>query len=424
MERTDTTTPLFSELTHYAGFDWGIQAHEIAVVDREGQVLLKISFEDTAAGWAHVREKLSAFGQLGVAVETRCGPAVERLLEAGLIVFPLNPKAAERYRDRKAPSGVKNDALDARCFADALRTDGHGWRTLLPQDPLTQELRMLCRDEIGLIEQRTALVNRLREALHEYYPVALQVFDDWTLPSAWSFVLTFPTPQELAAAGQRKWQKFLHANKLYRAHTADRRMKLFACAGEFVNPNAAVTRAKSFLAVALARQLRVLQIQLDNYRAQIRKLFQEHPDHDIFGSLPGAGEKIAPRLLAECGDNRAEFDSPQALQCYAGTAPVSSQSGKKLRVRMRHACNHRLRHTIHLWADESRRYCAWAQAYYQQKKGQGMNHASALRCLGNRWLKILWRIWQDRVGYDEGLHMRNQVAHGSWVLALMPEPAQ
>ena len=421
MERMDTSAvPAFADLTHYAGLDWGRDKHHLAVVDRDGQFLVDLLFEDTAAGWAGVREKLQPFPRLGVAIETRCGPAVERLLEAGLVVYPLNPKAAERYRDRKVPSGGKSDRRDARSFADALRTDGHAWRTLLPQDPRTAELRMLCRDEIGLIAQRTALVNQLQEALHEYYPTALKVFDDWTAPSAWDFVLTFPTPQALVTKGKRQWEKFLHVHQLYRPQTAALRMELFAGAEGFVNPNPAVTRAKSLLARALARQLRVLEDQLAEYREQITKLFNDHPDHDIFGSLPGAGEKLAPRLLAECGDNRQEFDSPQALQCYAGTAPVSFQSGKVHRVRLRRACNHWLRAAVHLWADQSRRGCAWAQAYYQQKKKEGLAHAAALRCLGNRWLKILWRIWQDGTSYSEALHLRNQVTHGSWVIALLP----
>lgn len=413
----------FAELTHYAGLDWGKNQHQLAVVDRAGQCVLELSFEDTAAGWAALREKLSAFPQLGVAIETCCGPAVERLLDAGLDVYPLNPKAAQRYRDRQAPSGGKSDRLDALSFADALRTDGHAWRRLVPQDPATQELRLLCRDEIGLIEQRTALVNGLQEALHEYYPTALQAFDDWTAPAAWALVVAFPTPADLSRAGKRPWEKFLHTHKLYRPQTVGRRLQLFAHATEFGSPSLAVTRAKSFLAVALAKQLRLLEHQLTEYRQRIAQLFRDHPDHDVFGSLPGAGEKLAPRLLAELGSNRAEFDTPQALQCYAGTAPVSFQSGKVHRVHVRRGCNHWLRATVHLWADQSRHWCAWAQAYYQQKKAQGLAHAAALRCLGQRWLKILWRMWQDGVPYDEALHLRNQVAHGSWVIALVPSTA-
>jgi transposase len=415
-----TSDAAFAELTHYAGLDWGKSQHQLAVVDHAGRLVLELRFEDTAVGWATLREKLQACARVGVAIETRCGPAVERLLDGGWSVYPLNPKAAQRYRDRKAPSGAKSDRLDARSFAAALRTDGHAWRRLLPQDPATHELRLLCRDEIGLIEQRTALVNRLQEALHEYYPTALQAFDDWTAPGAWAFVVTFPTPAELVRAGKRRWEKFLHTHKLYRPQTADQRLDLFVHAGEFVSPSPAVTRAKSFLAVAVAKQLRLLEDQRTAYRQRIATLFAEHPDHDVFGSLPGAGAKLAPRLLAELGSHRAEFDSPQALQCYAGAAPVSFQSGQLQRVHLRRACNHWLRAAVHLWADQSRKWCVWAQAYYRQKKTQGMAHAAALRCLGQRWLKIRWRMWQDGVPYDEARHLRNQVAHGSWVIALVP----
>jgi transposase len=358
-----------------------------------------------------------------VAIETSCGPAVERLLELGMTVYPINPKAAERFRDRKSPAGVKSDSLDAWCFADALRTDGHGWRELRPLDPLTAELRILCRDEIALIEQRTALILQLRAALHEYYPTALEAFDDWTLASAWNFILAFATPDALVKAGKRKWEKFLHAHRLYRPETAQKRLDLFAKATEFASPSQAVTNAKSLLATTLAKQLRTLQAQLDEYRDRITRVFNNHPDRDCFGSLPGAGPKIAPRLLSEMGSDRVRFDCHEALQAYAGTAPVTRQSGKQSVARIRRACNKVLRATVHLWADLSRPLCAWAQAYYQQKKDQGKSHASALRCLGQRWLKILWKMWQMGTTYDEALHMRNQVSHGSWVIGLMPPAA-
>jgi transposase len=420
---SDAPAQAFASLTHLGGFDWAMDEHQFVVIDRQGSILLNLRFADDAQGWAQLREKLGAYPRLGVAIETSCGPAVERLLDLGLMVYPINPKAAERFRDRKSPAGSKSDQLDAWCFADALRTDGHGWRELKPLDPLTAEMRMLCRDEIALIEQRSALVLQLKAALHEYYATALEAFGDWTQLSAWEFVLQFPTPQDLLRAGKRKWEKFLHAHKLYRPQTSPKRLELFARAGEFVNPSQAVTNAKSLLAITLCRQLRTLQTQLDEYRNRIAKLFNDHPDHDCFGSLPGAGAKLAPRLLSELGADRSRFDSHQSLQTYAGTAPVRVQSGKRSIVKFRRACNKTLRATVHLWADLSRSSCAWAQAYYQQKKDQGMGHAAALRCLGQRWLKILWKMWQTRSRYDEALHLRNQIRHGSWVISLMPAPA-
>lgn len=410
----------FAQLTHYCGLDWARDAHEVAVVDKAGNPVLTLSFDDTAEGWALLREKLSAFTTVGVTIETSCGSVVERLLEMNLAVYPLNPKVAQRYRDRKSVAGAKCDALDALSFADALRTDGHGWRRLNPLDPATHEMRLLSRDEIALIQNRTALVNQLRAALHEYYPTALEAFDEWTAPAAWEFVVAFATPAILVAAGKRRWEKFMHSHKIYRPQTADKRLELFAKATQFASPNPAVTAAKSLLAVALCKQLLTLQAQLDQYRRRIEELFNSHPDRDLFGSLPGAGPKLAPRLLAEIGGDRNTFATVEGLQCYAGTAPVTRQSGRSRSVRARLACNKTLRATVHLWADLSRPYCTWAQAYYNEKK-KTMGHAAALRCLGQRWLKILWKMWQERKPYDEPRHTRNQVTHGSWVIQLLPQ---
>jgi hypothetical protein len=127
--------------------------------------------------------------------------------------------------------------------------------------------------------------------------------------------------------------------------------------------------------------------------------------------------------LGELGANRQVFAAPEDLQCYAGTAPVTIRSGKRRWAKLRRACNKTLRFTVHLWANESRQKCAWAQAYYQQKRDAGKSHAQALRCLGQRWLKILWKMWQDHTSYQEAKHMLDQTRHGSWVIGLLP-PAQ
>lgn len=403
----------------FVGLDWASDHHDVVVVNGQGEIVQDFRFEDTADGWAHFRQKVSDYPHVAVAIETSSGCAVERLLELGCAVYPVNPLAAKRYRERKAPSGTKTDRLDAWSLADALRLEGDQWRRLMPDDPLTAELRLLCRDEMALLEQRTALVCQLRAALREYYPTALEAFEDWTQRSSWAFIESFPTPEALVRAGKRKWEKFLHVHKLYRPQTYQTRLDLFAQAQSF-HGGPARTRAKSLLALTLAAQLRVLQDQLDKYRARIQELFKQHPDHRLFGSLPGAGEKLAPRLLSELGDDRRRFDSPQALQCYAGTAPVSYQSGQMNKTRVRRACQKILRYTVHLWANLSRAKCPWAEAYYRKKREAGQSHACALRCLGQRWLKILWKMWQTRESYNPELHQRNQIKHGSWVIALMP----
>jgi transposase len=408
----------WNEMTHYAGFDWAKDHHDVVIVDRGGQIVADFQMEHTAAGWQRWGEQLAALGAgVAASVETSRGVVVEQLLHSGVAVYPVSPVSAKRYRERKVPSGNKTDRLDAWSLADALRVDGHGWKALAPEDPLVAELRLLCRDEVALIEERTALINQLQSALHEYYPAALEAFEDWTLPSAWAFVESFPTPEELKAAGKRKWEKFLHTYRLARPQTYQNRLDVFARASEFVSGEA-LTRAKSRLALTRARMLRTLQGQLDAYRAEIEKLFAQHPDHDLFGSLPGVGPKLAPRLLGEIGADRARFTDPMGLQCLAGTAPVSYQSGQIHKVHLRRHCNKALRHAVHLWANLSRPSCTWAAVYYDQLRERGKSHACALRCLGQRWLKILWKMWQTSTPYNPETHQRNQLKHGSWVLKI------
>lgn len=411
----------WTEQPYFAALDWAKAHHDVVVVDRLGTLVAEFQFAHTAAGWGQFEQQLQAFGRPPIALETSSGSAVDQLLQRQYPVYPVNPKAAERYRERKAPSGTKTDRHDAWSLAEALRTDGQGWRPLVPQDQATATLRLLCRDEQALIEQRTALVNHLQATLGEYYSLALESFPDWTQPFAWAFVQAFPTPAALEQAGQRRWEKFLHRHKLWRPDTAPQRLAAWA-QGQQLNASAAILNAKSLLALSLARVLQALQQQIDEYRARIRAAFQAHPDHDIFGSLPGAKDKLAPRLLAELGRQREIFPDAQSLLCYAGVSPVSFQSGQICKARIRWACDHFLRHTVHLWADQSRRRCAWAQAYYQAKRDKGHSHASALRCLGKRWLKLLWRLWQDHRTYNEAVHLQSLRTHGSFVANLLALP--
>jgi len=406
----------WNELTHFAALDWADDHHDLIVVDAKGQIALELTFSHTAEGWQQAQQALAGWTDLPVAIETSCGPAVDQLLQRGFVVYPVMPKAAVRYRERKRPTGSKHDRHDAWSLADALRTDGHGWRPLSPLDPLTAQLRALCRDEIALIEQRTALVNQMLAALKEYYPAALQAFDDWTAPYAWAFVLAFPTPELLIKAGKRKWEKFLHTHKLWRPQTASERLKIFTDAQNFKG-SPPITAAKSLLVQSLARLLQTLEEQLAAYRARIEELFGRHPDHDLFGSLPGAGSKLAPRLLAELSGS--DWRDINQVQARAGTAPVNYESGKIKRVKIRRACTLPLRATLHLWADLSRRYSAWAAAYYQAHRAKGQSHACALRCLAHRWLEIIGAMCRTHTAYDAEHHLRQIQTHGSWVLSLI-----
>ena len=336
------------------------------------------------------------FPDVAIAVETNHGGVIERLLERECCVFPVHTRSAKGYRQRKVPSGNKTDKIDAWSLADALRLDGAHWKQLSAQDPLIKELRLLCRDEVALIRDRSALDHAVAPdrcmiiIRRRWKPLTTGRCRRRGLSSS-----SFPTPEVLVKAGKRKWEKFLHVHKLARPATYQRRLEIFARAHQFAGSEATI-RAKSKLAVARARQLQLLETQIAEYRQEIRRLFAQHPDAKLFGSLPGAGDKIAPRLLAEIGDDRALFPDAQGLQCLAGTAPVSYQSGQIHRVYLRRQCNKSLRNVVHLWANLSREFCPWAATYYAALRAKGKSHACALRALGQRWLKIVWKMWQTR----------------------------
>ena len=100
-------------------------------------------------------------------------------------------------------------------------------------------------------------MNQLQQALYEYYPAALEAFNDWCAPSALAFVERFPTPQSLVQAGKRKWQNFLHAQKLFHPEWNQKRIEIFAKADQFCGEEATVA-AKSALAVATVKILQTL----------------------------------------------------------------------------------------------------------------------------------------------------------------------
>jgi len=218
----------WNEQPFFAALDWAKDHPDVVVVDRVGTIVADFQFPHTTQGWEEFTQKMQPFGKCPLTIETSAGMAVDQLLQRGYCLYPLNPLAAKDYRKRKAPSGTKTDRHDAWSQADALRTDGHAWRLLRPQDEATATLRLLCRDEIALIEHRTALVNQLQATLGDYYPLALESFDkSWAKHHAWAFVRAFPTSVALAQAGKRKRQNFLHAHKLWRAETSSDRLDLW-----------------------------------------------------------------------------------------------------------------------------------------------------------------------------------------------------
>ena len=170
-------------------------------------------------------------------------------------------------------------------------------------------------------------------------------------------------------------------------------------------------RTKSRLMLSLVRQLLVVIEEIAAYDKEIKRLFLTHPDNELWQSLPGVGKRLAPRLLAEWGDDRGRYVDANSVQTLAGTAPVPFESGNYARAHKRFACLKPLRNALHQFAWQSTLHEAWALAYYQRKRAEGKSHSMAVRALANIWVRIIYRMWQSKTCYQTSVFEQAQLQH-------------
>lgn len=198
-----------------------------------------------------------------------------------------------------------------------------------------------------------------------------------------------------------------------------RRLGQIATSGIPLTEDAGIVEPMQWLVQTLLNQLQPLLMSLVELERQIETVFAAQPDAAIFSALPGAGEHLAPRLLVAFGAERSRFQSAQELLRYVGIAPVKESSGKKHWVHWRWSCPIFLRQTFVEWANQSRHHCAWAQAYYRMQRQQGNSHPAAMRSLAFKWIRILFRCWQQREAYDEAKYVAALQRHGSPLVQLL-----
>ena len=398
----------------YAGIDWADQHHDVVVIDEQGKQLAKKRVTHTADGVADLISFLKEVGDvvqqpdhLACILETTTGLLITALLEAGLLVYPVNPKTLEKWRK---PSGAKTDAIDAFLLARKGRSDLDQLRRLDPDSPLVQELKQLARDQDGLIQMQTRLVNQVTACLKAYYPVALDLFAMVQQKTTLAFLQAFPTLERVQQASEAEIAAILRASK--HPHPDEKARRI----GEQVHPpqlhaDAITVRTKARLLLALVQQLTSVVETIVAYDQEIAQLFLTHPDAALFASLPGAGKRLAPRLLAEWGDDRSRYQDAGSVQALAGTSPVAFQSGKFAKAHRRYACNKPLRNALHQFAWQSTRAEPWALAYYQRKRAEGKTHSVAIRALANQWVRIVYAVWFHRRSYDAQQFLAAQLAH-------------
>lgn len=397
----------------YAGLDWADTHHDVVVIDEAGNKLASKRVAHTKTGLEELTHFLESFtgaegkDRLACIAETNRGLLIAAVLEAGFCVYPVNPKVVDR---RRSASGAKTDQIDAYLLAKLGRAELTDLRQLQPDSPIIAELKELTRDQDALVHTQTRLVNQLTACLKAYYPVALQLFTKLQQPSTLHFLQAFPTPAQASAASVQEIEHILKAAGHSTAHKVAAKIHE-TLQQPHLTANAITTRTKSRLALALIAQLVPLLEQIATYEKDIQDLFLTHADSHIFESLPGAGKRLAPRLLAELGDDRTRYTDCTQLAALAGTAPVLYQSGNYQKAHRRHACLKPLRNALYQFARTSRQQERWADEYYQRKRAEGKSHSVALRALSNVWVRILYRMWETRSSYDPAIFGAARQAH-------------
>ena len=405
---------MVNDVCWFVGIDWATQSHCVCLLDAEGRRVGQREFAHGGAGLTELRDWLlektkAAPGQIAVAIEMPHGPVVEMLLEHGFVVFAINPKQLDRFRDRFTVAGAKDDRRDAYVLGGSLRTDRAAFRQLAADHPVMIELREWSRMADELQQERTRLANRLRQQLWRYYPQAAKltddVADDWFL-ALWQKV---PTPERAAKANEKAIARVLSAYRIRRLDAATV-LRILREAPLFVAPGttkAACAHIRSLAARLhlINQQIKEAQQNLDRLCAELEE--EEKPsgqsfeqcDVTILRSWPGIGRINLATLLAEAAEPLRRRDY-HALRALAGVAPVTRQSGKQRFVFPRLACNRRLQSAVHHWSRVAIQHDAAARRRYDALRRRGHGHARALRSVGDRLLFALCTTLKRQTPYE------------------------
>jgi transposase len=389
----------------FVGDDWAEDHHDVYLMNEAGDRLASRRLPEGLAGIGRLHELTAEHAddpaQVVIGIETDRGLWVDALTAAGYQVVAVNPLAAARYRDRHHVSGAKSDPGDAKLLADLVRTDRHNHRLIAGDTSAVEAVKVLARAHQNLIWARTRHTNALRNTLREYYPAALEAFDDLADRDALAILGRAPTPADARRLSLAKIRSALKAAGRQRnLDTRALRIQEMLRTEQLAAP-AAVTAAFGATTRATVGIIAELNHQIADLEAELSAHFEAHPDADIYLSLPGLGVILGARVLGEFGDDPNRYTTAKCRKNYAGTSPLTIASGRKRAVLARHVRNRRLYDAVDQWAFCALQSSPGARAFYDQHRAAGDSHHQALRALGNRFVGVLHGCLRHHTAYDE-----------------------
>ena len=409
-----------SEFTAIIGLDWADKKHDVciqATASRQRKTYQIQHKADKIDEWARSLHRRYG-GPIAVALELSKGPIVSALQKYNFfVIFPIDPTTLANYRKTFTPSGAKDDPTDAALALDLLLCHPEHFQPLKPQSVEMRTLMTLVEQRRRLMNDRVRLTNRLRNALKQYYPQALEWFDRIDTPLFCDFIKRWPSLAQARRARKATLEKFFRAHNMNRKALLERRMTAIKSAVPLTTDDAVIVPFR-LQALTLVAQLEVALESIRIYDDEIAALAPQHPDYDLFSALPGAGPLLAPRLLVAFGEQRERFTSAAELQKYAGIAPVTERSGQTTWIHWRWQCPTFLRQTFVEWAAQTINKSYWAGLYYYQQRAKGSSYQAAVRALAFKWIRILYRCWITRTPYDEAKYLKALQERGSPLLKM------
>ena len=409
-----------SQFTAIIGIDWADKKHDVCIQDMKtgrrhaSQVRHRAEELDEWARSLHRRYG----GPIAVALELSKGPIVSVLQKYDFfVIFPIDPTTLANHRKTFTLSGAKDDATDAEYILDLLLKHTEHFKALNPQSVEMRTLMVLVEQRRKLMSDRVRITNRLRNALKQYYPQTLEWFDHIDTHLFCDFIKRWPSLEQARRARKSTLEKFFREHNMNRKALLESRIQAMKSAMPLTADEAVIVPYR-LQVLTLVAQLEVALESIRIYDEEIASLAPQHPDYDLFNSLPGAGPTLAPRLLVAFGEQRERFASAAAVQKYGSIAPVTERSGQKSWVHWRWQCPTFLRQTFVEWAAQTINKSYWAGLYYYQQRAKGCSHRAAVRALAFKWIRILYRCWKTRTPYDEARYLKALQERGSSLLKI------
>jgi transposase len=415
------------EFVAFVGIDWADAKHDIclqAAHDDQREFSVVAHRPEAIEVWAQELKHRFHGGPIAVCLELAKGPLVSALQNYDfLVLFPVNPATLAKYRQAFSPSHAKDDPTDAELQLELLLHHSDKLKCLKPPGLAMRTLHTLVEQRRGLVNDKVRITNQLIYALKQYFPQALEWFQERDTAVFCDFLDRWPTLKQAKQARQATLAAFFQEHNVRYPRVIEARIRAIKAAMALTD-DIAVILPHQLLVQALVEQLRVTLTAIERFDTQIEAVSQRLPDYALFRALPGAGPTLAPRLLAAFGEQRDRYQNAAAVQKYSGIAPVTERSGKKHWVHWRLQCPKFLRQTFVEWAAETIPRSFWAGAYYRQQRAKGCSHQAALRALAFKWIRILYRCWQTRTPYDESTYLNALKHRGSPLLNSIVAGAQ